>query len=99
MQYTQIDPHRFAFIKPGGLTQPLPVVVTTGPGGFYFAPATGAFDGRGCTSPPGLEPIVSIERPSRFFGAVGLANWAKRGHPLWPSGAPDPRGIEAISRW
>ena len=33
MQYRQIDPHRFAFIKPGGLTQPLPVVVTTGPGG------------------------------------------------------------------
>jgi hypothetical protein len=32
MQYRQIDPHRLAFIKPGGLTQPLPVVVTTGPG-------------------------------------------------------------------
>ena len=50
--------------KPGGLTQPLPVVVTTGQGGplgFYFAPATGAFDlGRGYTSPPGLEPIVTI---------------------------------------
>jgi hypothetical protein len=32
MQYRLIDPHRLAFIKPGGLTQPLPVVVTTGPG-------------------------------------------------------------------
>ena len=42
---------------------------------------------------------VSVQRPSRFFGAVGLANWAKKGHPLWPSGAPDPGGIEAISRW
>jgi hypothetical protein len=77
-----------------------PVCRPYGPLGFYFAPATGAFDpGRGCTSPSGLEPIVSIQRPSRFFGAVGLANWAKKGHPLWPSGAPDPGGIEAISRW
>ena len=42
---------------------------------------------------------VSVQRPSRFFGAVGLANWAKRGHTLWPSGATDPGGIEAISRW
>jgi hypothetical protein len=42
---------------------------------------------------------VSIQRPSRFLGAEGLANWAKKGHPLWPSGAPDPGGIEAISRW
>ena len=41
---------------------------------------------------------VSVQRPSRFFGAVGFANWAK-GHQLWPSGAPDPGGIEAISRW
>jgi hypothetical protein len=32
MQYRLIDPYRFAFIKPGGLTQPLPVVITTGPG-------------------------------------------------------------------
>jgi hypothetical protein len=29
----QIDPYRLAFIKPGGLTQPLPVVITTGLGG------------------------------------------------------------------
>jgi glycosyltransferase involved in cell wall biosynthesis len=42
---------------------------------------------------------VSVQWPIPFFGAVGLANWAKRGHPLWPSGAPDPGGIEAISRW
>ena len=34
MQYRLIDPYRFAFIKPGGLTQPLPVVVTTDPGVF-----------------------------------------------------------------
>ena len=74
-----------------------PVCRPSRPLGFYFAPATGA--GRGCTSSPGLEPIVSIQRPSRFLGAVGLANWAKKGHPLWPSGAPDPGGIEAISRW
>jgi hypothetical protein len=59
-----------------------PVCRPSGPLGFYFAPATGAFDpGRGCTSPPGLEPIVSIQRPSRFFGAVGLANWANEGSP------------------
>ena len=32
MQYRLIDPYRLAFIKPGGLTQPLPVVITTGPG-------------------------------------------------------------------
>ncbi len=32
MQYKLIDPNRLAFIKPGGLTQPLPVVITTGPG-------------------------------------------------------------------
>jgi hypothetical protein len=32
MQYRLIDPNRLAFIKPGGLTQPLPVVITTGPG-------------------------------------------------------------------
>jgi hypothetical protein len=33
-----------------------PVCRPSGPLGFYFAPATGAFDpGRGCTSPPGLE--------------------------------------------
>jgi transposase len=25
---------------------------------------------------------LSVQRPSRFFGAVGLASWAKRGHPL-----------------
>jgi hypothetical protein len=42
---------------------------------------------------------VSVQRPIPFFGAVGLANWAKKGHLLWPSGAPDPGGIEAISRW
>jgi hypothetical protein len=42
---------------------------------------------------------VSVQRPIPFLGAVGLANWAKKGHPLWPSGAPDPGGIEAISRW
>jgi hypothetical protein len=42
---------------------------------------------------------VSVQRPIPFLGAVGLANWAKKGHPLWPSGALDPGGIEAISRW
>ena len=26
-------------------------------------------------------PNVSVQRPSRFFGAVGLANWAKKGSP------------------
>jgi len=31
MQYRLIDPYRFAFINPGGLPQPLPVVITTGP--------------------------------------------------------------------
>jgi hypothetical protein len=25
---------------------------------------------------------VSVQRPIRFLGAVGLASWAKRGHPL-----------------
>lgn len=40
-----------------------------------------------------------LRRPSRFFGAVGLANWVKKGHPLCPSWAPDPGGIEVISRW
>jgi hypothetical protein len=52
MQYTQIDPHRFAFIKPGGLTQPLPVVITTGPGVRSIQPL-------GSPSPPGLWPNVA----------------------------------------
>jgi hypothetical protein len=26
-------------------------------------------------------PCVSVQRPSRFFGAVGLANWANEGSP------------------
>jgi len=39
-----------------------PVCRPSGPLGFYFASATGAFDpGRGCTSPPGLEPIDPAE--------------------------------------
>jgi hypothetical protein len=36
-----------------------PVCRPSGPLAFYFAPATEAFDlGRGCTSPPGLEPTA-----------------------------------------
>jgi hypothetical protein len=42
---------------------------------------------------------VSVQRPGRFFGAVGLAKLAKKNHPLLPSGALDPGGIETISQW
>jgi hypothetical protein len=45
-----------------------------GPLAFYFAPATEAFDlGRGCTSPPGLEP--SAKQTNKKYPGTVPAFW------------------------
>jgi hypothetical protein len=60
-----------------------PVCRPSGPLGFYFASATGAFDpGRGCTSPPGLEPID----PAEDVPALRAWNQSTRQRMYQPSG-------------
>ena len=39
----------------------------------------------------------NYSRPSRFFGAAGFPNRAKKGHPPWPSRTPIPEGSKPLA--